>query len=149
MEADFNFESLLRFSRKQRQARRSRLRYDTRLDVWLRLDSLLALYDALKIHPDSRHMCSAVDVSLPTCFWHQYTTALHPELFERQLREFEDAGGVREAGRLLYRLEAMKWRDRTLERLCEVIFGGKLEELGDGKPSVWPDNECKKKGDGT
>lgn len=140
MEPEFSFDSLLRLTRKQRQARRYRKRFQSRHEVWLELDSLLRLYEALGIPPDSRHMCSPVDESLPTCFWHSYST-LPPDLFEKRLQAFSDAGGSREVSRLLYRLDAMKWRERTVERLCRALFGTDWEnESNIGKETIWQQN---------
>ncbi len=121
--------------RRLRQARRQATRTATRYEVWLRLDSLLQLYEALRLNPV---FGSPTGDGLPVYQWRSHSS-LPPELYDKREAEWEAAGGVQEVRRLFRRLDVLARREPTLEQLFKAIFGGKAEELGDGKSSIWPD----------
>jgi hypothetical protein len=66
------------------------------------------------------------------------TSSLPREALEARLAEYESAGGSREIKRLPGRLERLRtdWRpDPLAVKVCDAIFHGKVDQLGEGKVS--------------
>ncbi len=129
------FREEYRERRKVKQARRDALRNASRFEVWLALDSLLRLYEALLLDPV---FGSPTGDGLPVCQWYGHTR-LPRELYERRLQEFEAAGGCKEAVHLFRRLDAMKWRPEPwLKQLCAALFGKEWDnESNAGRETIW------------